>query len=81
VAESARLLGVLEGRLASRQWVMGDLYTIADIAIFPWINNLKGFYGAGELVGIEKFPNVLRTLDAFLKRPAVIKGLTVPARS
>jgi GSH-dependent disulfide-bond oxidoreductase len=80
VAESQRLLGVLEGRLATRQWMMGDLYTIADVAIFPWVNNLVGFYGAGELVGMAKFPHVQRTLDAFVKRPAVIKGLHVPAR-
>ena len=79
-AESARLLGVLDGRLATRQWMMGDLYTIADIAIFPWVNNLRGFYGAGDLVGIEKYSNVLRTMDTFLKRPAVIRGLNVPAR-
>ncbi|MGL4434276.1 MAG: glutathione S-transferase N-terminal domain-containing protein, partial [Giesbergeria sp.] len=54
VAESKRLLGVLEQRLAGRRWVMGDEYTIADIAIFPWVRNLVGFYGAGELVEFER---------------------------
>ncbi|MGL6205014.1 MAG: glutathione S-transferase N-terminal domain-containing protein, partial [Giesbergeria sp.] len=58
VAESKRLLGVLEQRLAGRRWVMGDEYTIADIAIFPWVRNLVGFYGAGELVEFERFPQV-----------------------
>ncbi|MGL4808590.1 MAG: glutathione S-transferase N-terminal domain-containing protein, partial [Giesbergeria sp.] len=57
-AESKRLLGVLEQRLAGRRWVMGDEYTIADIAIFPWVRNLVGFYGAGELVEFERFPQV-----------------------
>jgi GST-like protein len=80
VAESARLLNVLDQRLATRAWMMGDAYTIADVAIFPWVNNLKNYYGAGDLVGIDKFPHVLRALDAFLKRPAVVKGLHVPAR-
>ena len=78
VAESKRLLGVLEGRLSDRTWIMGDGYTIADIAIFPWVRNLIGFYEAGELVEIANFPNVIRALDAFVARPAVAKGLLIP---
>ena len=81
VAESKRLLGVLNGRLATRQWIMGDDYTIADIATFPWVRNLIGFYGAGDLVGFGDFPHVARALEAFVVRPAVAKGLTIPARS
>jgi GSH-dependent disulfide-bond oxidoreductase len=80
VAESKRLLGVLDQRLADRTWVMGDEYTIADIAILPWVNNLVGFYGAGELVGFEQFAHVQRALKTFLQRPAVIKGLNIPLR-
>ncbi|MBA5637657.1 glutathione S-transferase N-terminal domain-containing protein [Duganella sp. LX20W] len=80
VAEAARLLGVLEQRLAGRDWIMGSQYTIADIAIFPWVRNLIGFYEAGELVHIERFPNVQRALAAFLARPAVVRGLAIPAR-
>jgi GST-like protein len=80
VNESKRLLAVLEERLAKRQWIMGDEYTIADIAIFPWVRNLVGFYGAGELVGFADFPNVQRVLDAFVARPAVAKGLEIPKR-
>jgi len=79
VGESKRLLGVLNQRLENREWVMGNEYTIADIAIFPWVRNLIGFYEAGELVNINKFPNVLRVLAAFIERPAVIKGLAIPA--
>ncbi|QSI76428.1 glutathione S-transferase N-terminal domain-containing protein [Niveibacterium microcysteis] len=79
VAESKRLLKVLDERLAGRDWVTGDQYTIADIAILPWVRNLIGFYGAGELVEFERFPNVRRVLDAFLARPAVARGLTIPA--
>src|SRR5476649_1477104 len=60
VAESKRLLGVLDQRLESRRWIMGDDYSIADIASFPWINNLVGFYEAGELVGFRDFANVAR---------------------
>jgi GST-like protein len=57
---------------------MGDQYTIADIATFPWVRNLVGFYEASELVGFENHPNVARVLAAFVARPAVDKGLTVP---
>ena len=79
VAESKRLLGVLDKRLEGRDWVMGDQYTIADIAILPWVRNLVGFYGAGELVEFSQFKNVARVLEAFVARPAVAKGLTIPA--
>ena len=80
VAESQKLLAVLNARLADRAWVMGETYTIADIAIFPWVRNLLGYYAAGDLVGIANFPNVTRSLDVFLARPAVAKGLTIPKR-
>jgi GST-like protein len=81
VAESKRLLRVLDQRLAQRAWIMGDAYTIADIATFPWVNNLIAFYGAGELVGMAEFANVTRVLQAFLARPAVQRGLGIPSRS
>jgi len=80
IAESARLLAVLDQRLEGRQWVMGGQYTIADVAIFPWVRNLVEYYGAGELVGFDKFANVRRVLAAFLARPAVARGLKIPAR-
>ena len=80
VGESKRLLSVLEQRLQGRAWIMGDQYTIADIAAFPWVRNLVGFYGAGELVGFDQFPNVQRVLAAFVARPAVVTGLDVPKR-
>ena len=79
VAESKRLLGVLDKRLEGRAWVMGDQYTIADIAILPWVRNLIGFYGAGDLVEFSQFKNVARVLEAFVARAAVVKGLTIPA--
>ncbi|MBI0328714.1 glutathione S-transferase N-terminal domain-containing protein [Burkholderia plantarii] len=80
VGEAKRLLGVLEARLASNAWIVGADYTIADIATFPWVRNLVGFYEARELVEFERFPNVGRALEAFLARPAVQRGLTIPAR-
>jgi len=78
VSESRRLLAVLERQLADHAWLVGDDYTIADIATFPWVRNLIGFYEAGDLVGIAAFPNVLRALEAFVARPAVKRGLTIP---
>jgi len=80
VAESKRLLGVLDRLLAGRAWIAGDAYTIADVATFPWVNNLIGFYGAADLVGFENFPNVSRTLRVFMARPAVARGLDIPKR-
>jgi GST-like protein len=80
VGEAQRLLGVVDGRLAGRAWMMGDEYTIADMAIFPWIRNLVGFYGAGELVGIDRYSHVKRMLQAFVARPAVARGIGIPAR-
>ena len=73
------LLAVLDKRMEGSAWLMGDDYSIADIATWPWVRNLYGFYGAGELVGIQDFPNVTRTVDAFVARPAVIRGLAIPA--
>lgn len=79
VAESRRLLSVLEGRLKGRDWIMGRDYTIADIAILPWVRNLVGFYEAGDLVGFDDFAEVRRVLGAFVARPAVARGLEIPA--
>jgi GST-like protein len=80
VAESRRLLGVLDKHLAGRSWIVGGEYTIADIAIFPWVRNLVGFYGAGDLVGFQDFPEVARVLAAFVARPAVVRGLQIPSK-
>jgi GST-like protein len=80
VAEAKRLLGVLNGRLAKGSWMMGDVYTIADMAIFPWIRTLVGFYEAGDLVGIKNFPHVTQALEKFLARPAVARGIDIPKR-
>ncbi len=80
IAESARLLGVLDQRLQGRDWIMGDQYTIADIAILPWVRNLVEHYGAGELVGYPRFEEVQRVLSAWQQRPAVQRGLDMPPR-
>ncbi|HEY0825993.1 MAG TPA: glutathione binding-like protein, partial [Ramlibacter sp.] len=78
--ESKRLLAVLDKHLKGKQWMLGDDYGIADIAIFPWVRNLVGFYAAGELVGFHEFGEVQRVLDAFVQRPAVTRGLDVPPK-
>jgi len=81
VGEAKRLLGVLNKRLEGQAWMMGETYTIVDMAIFPWVRGLVGFYDAGALVGIEDFPQVTRVLETFLARPAVIRGLDIPKRT
>ncbi|QND51768.1 glutathione S-transferase [Phyllobacterium sp. 628] len=78
--ESKRLLGVLETQLEGRQWIMGDEYTIADIATLGWVRNLVGFYGAGDLVDYASLKNVPVWLERCLARPAVQRGLDIPKR-
>ena len=80
-AESKRLLTVLDKHLAGRDWIMGSDYSIADIAVFPWVRNLIGFYEAADLVGWGGYPEVARVLEAFTARPAVHRGLAIPPRA
>ena len=74
--EVNRLYGVMNRRLAGRDYLAGD-YTIADMAIFPWVRCVRDVYQAGELVGYDTFTEVQRVLEAFLQRPAVQKGMAV----
>lgn len=79
IEESARLLEVLDGQLEGRDWVCGD-YSIADIAIAPWLRAMRDFYQAGDLVDWDDLKNVPAYLDRFLARPAVQAGLVQPPR-
>ncbi|MBS0577843.1 MAG: glutathione S-transferase N-terminal domain-containing protein [Proteobacteria bacterium] len=81
VGEARRVLAVLDARLGGRSWMMGEEYSIADMAIFPWVRNLVGFYEAAEIVGYRDFPNVATALARFVARPAVARGLAIPART
>jgi GSH-dependent disulfide-bond oxidoreductase len=76
-AESKRLLGVLNQRLKGRRWIMGDDYTIADIAIWPWVRNLVG-YKVGDLVGFADFPKCSACSPPSSPGPPWRKGLTIP---
>ena len=80
VNESKRLLTVLDKHLIGKDWVAGNEYTIADMAIFPWIRNMIVRYNAEELIGWGQYPEVSRVLSQWLQRPAVQRGLLVPAR-
>lgn len=80
VAEARRLLEVLDTRLEGRTWIMGDDYTIADVATLGWVRNLIGFYEAGELVAFDTLKNVPAWLERGLARPAVQRGLNIPTR-
>ena len=80
VAETQRLLKVLDQRLEGRDWIMGRDYTVADIAILPWVRNLVGFYEAADLVGWEQYGQLRRVLEKWQQRPAVQRGLEIPAR-
>ena len=78
--ESKRLMGVLEGRLQGRQWLMGDDYTIADMATFPWVRNLEGFYAADPLIGFKDFPLTMDWMRRAAERPASVRALNIPSR-
>ena len=81
VAETKRLLNMLNRRLAGRDYIMGDDFTIADIATFPWIRVIDGFYGAGDVVGLSDYANVSAYVQRCAARRAVAKGLTQPPRN
>jgi GST-like protein len=78
--ESKRLMKVLDDRLDDRDWVMGKDYTIADMALLGWVRNLVEFYEAAHLVDYHELSNVHRWLERGLARPAVQRGLKVPAK-
>ncbi|WP_415401450.1 glutathione S-transferase family protein [Tateyamaria sp. SN3-11] len=78
VAEGKRLLAVLDKELSDKDWITGQ-YSIADIAIAPWLNALN-FYGAKEMVGWDDHKNLVAYLDRFMARPAVEKGKNIPPR-
>ena len=80
VNESKRILGVMDARLAGRDWFM-DEYTIADISMLGWVRNLITFYEARDLVEFDTFKNVGAWLERGLARPAVQRGLNIPKRA
>jgi GST-like protein len=79
VAESKRLLGVLETRLTGRDWIMED-YSIADVSMLGWVRGLVNFYQAGDIVEYGTLKQVPAWLERGLARPAVQRGLEIPKR-
>ena len=77
--ETKRQLDVLDKRLAESEYIAGDSYTIADMAIFPWYGGLaKGWhYGAAEFLSVQDYRHVLRWADMLLERPDVKRGRMV----
>lgn len=79
-AESRRLLGVLNTRLAGNDYLAGGEFSIADVATFPWVKVLSGFYEAADLLGVDEFENITAWVDRCLARPAVQRGMDVCKR-
>ncbi|BBN19417.1 glutathione S-transferase [Marchantia polymorpha subsp. ruderalis] len=75
--EVKRILGVLEKRLEGTDFLVGNEYTIADMASFPWVHCLDFGYHAAEYLGVSNFPNVVAWKERCMARPATAKGLTV----
>lgn len=80
VAETKRLLGVMDAALVGKTWFLGDQYTIADISMLGWVRTLIDFYEARDLIGFDNFANVAAWLERGLARPAVQRGLMVPQK-
>lgn len=80
IVECRRLLTVLEKQLEQHEFIQGDNYTIADIAIFPWLRGARDFYKAGDAFQMDSFTHTMSYLDRCLERPAVQRGLLVPPR-
>lgn len=78
--ESKRLLGVLDGRLEGRDYLVGDAYSIADIAIWPWVRVLMGFYDAADMMELPTRKNVMAWYERCATRPASEKAVNIPAR-
>ncbi len=76
--EGRRLLAVLEKHLENRTYLVAEEYTIADIAIWPWIRAAKLFYKADEALGYDALPNVMRWWELCMARPASERGLLIP---
>jgi GSH-dependent disulfide-bond oxidoreductase len=80
LAETKRLMGVLDTRLKDRTWIMGDDYTIADISVVGWVRTIIGFYEAREITGYDDFKHLSAWFDRMMARPAVQRGVEIPAR-
>jgi GST-like protein len=78
IEEGKRLLAVVDKQLEGQDWIAGD-YSIADIAIAPWLRSLD-FYGAREVIGWNDHKNAVAYLERFLERPSVQTGLNTPPR-
>jgi GST-like protein len=80
LGETKRLMAVMEAQLGGREWIAGD-YSIADIAIVPWLRTVRDFYQAGDITGLNTSENLLALLARFEARPAVQRGLVQPSRA
>ena len=78
--ETKRLLGVINSQLEKSKYIAGDEYTIADIALWPWIKTLDGFYDAADELELDSFTAIGPWLDACFSRPASQKAVNIPSR-
>lgn len=78
INEAKRLLNVINQQLDGQEWIAGD-YSIADIAIAPWLETIAKFYKADGVTGLAEYKNVIAYIERFAARPAVQRGWNVPA--
>ena len=76
--ETKRQLHVLDTHLAANEYLAGDTYTIADMAVWPWYpGSLLGVYDVGEFLQVEQYTHLMRWYQAIADRPAVARGRVV----
>ena len=78
INEAARLFGIMEKHLENRKYFVGEEYSIADLALWPWVRTIDGYYDAGELIGTDKYPNVREWFKRCEARPASQIGINTP---
>jgi len=78
VGEVKRLLNVMNLNLENRDWLAGD-YSIADMAVVPWLNGIEQFYEANEITGLRTYENVSAYMERFNERKAVQVGRSIPS--
>lgn len=75
--EVLHLLAVIEKQLDGHKYIVKDEYTIADMALLPWVRCLDEFYGARDFLGLDNFPRVQEWHELCIMREATVRGLTV----
>ena len=79
--ETRRLLNVINSQLEKSEYIADGEYTIADLALWPWVRTLGGFYDAAEELELDNYSAIGEWLEKCSSRPASVKAIHIPARN